>query len=231
MASLLVPITKELFGISMTSFLVTDKSGGRGRSSADARMMRPYVVLLALTSFGVIRVVVLLVGARAFGLLVVLFWLTRNLYYLAMSLFLIDGRDSDDEPVKVIDAEMVTVRDLDGEEGTEFFGVTTLMTEHGMKVFLDEAQGLRVGTRVEVEVSNGDTEATMEGVVVGMVSMRRSNATLHTVEILDWGSSELDYLHILYDRIPTLPQTISCDYGALEHLWRNIAYRIERTVR
>ncbi|MBR3385309.1 MAG: hypothetical protein IKG69_08960 [Atopobiaceae bacterium] len=140
------------------------------------------------------------------------------------------GRDSDGEPVKVVDAEMVTVREL-GDNGMEYFGVTTLLTEHGMRVFLDEAQDLRIGARVQVEVGNGSVDAVMEGVVIGVVSARRGNATVHTIEILEHVTPELDYLQILYDRVPTLPQTITRDFNNLEDLWRNVAFRIERTVR
>lgn len=39
------------------------------------------------------------------------------------------------------------------------------------------------------------------------------------------------YLQILYDRVPSLPQVLTNDFGILGTLWRNIAYRVARTVR
>ena len=39
-------------------------------------------------------------------------------------------------------------------------------------------------------------------------------------------------VHIwLYDRIPTLPQSLHRDFGALYDLWQNIANRVARTIR
>ncbi|MCR4854983.1 MAG: hypothetical protein K5908_02325 [Erysipelotrichaceae bacterium] len=37
------------------------------------------------------------------------------------------------------------------------------------------------------------------------------------------------FLQILYDRIPTLPQSLQRDFGILRHFWRNIAFRIARS--
>ena len=56
----------------------------------------------------------------------VVYWYSpiKNLYYLILSLFLVDGRDSDTEPVKVMDAVPVSVTDKSGNR--EYEGVTTL---------------------------------------------------------------------------------------------------------
>lgn len=36
-------------------------------------------------------------------------------------------------------------------------------------------------------------------------------------------------LSLLYDRIPTLPQSLQKDFGIFRHLWQNIAHRVART--
>ena len=46
-----------------------------------------------------------------------------------------------------------------------------------------------------------------------------------------FGKDEEEYFQILYDRIPTLPQSLRRDYGMLLHLWRNIAIRLARDIR
>ncbi len=51
------------------------------------------------------------------------------------------------------------------------------------------------------------------------------------LELLDYGNSELEYLQILYDRIPSLPQVLKYDFGMLGDLWRNIAFRVARTMQ
>ena len=142
-----------------------------------------------------------------------------------MSLFLVDGRDGDGEAVKVVDAEFVTLE----AGGRVYEGVTTRMTEHGMTVFLDEGQDLGIGIPVTVTVSGEEASVTVAGTVVGIRESRSGAARTHTVEILDFGGNETAYWQILYDRIPTLPQSLHRDFGVISHLWQNIAHRVART--
>ena len=232
MPGLLVPILKEAVGITMSTFKVTNKSEKAAGRSVDMHLMAPFLVLLALSAFGIARVIWLMVrNPTAVGLLVLLFWLVRNAYYLLMSVFLVDGRDSDGEPVKVYGAEpvMVTAEHRDGTLST-YEGVATQLNEHSMRVFLDFADDLGLGEPVHVVVGDGTYHAELDGAVIGLVQSRSGKTSVHTFEILDYGTSELEYLQILYDRVPSLPQVLSNDFGILGTLWRNIAYRVARTV-
>ena len=228
MPHLLVPIVKEALGISLTAFKVTDKSGSGKARQVDKRAMMPFVVLLALSLIGFVRVVWLLAVTRSVGLAVLLFWILRNAYYLVMALFLADGRDSDGEPVHVMDTVPLVVR---SETGAVFEGVTTHLTEHSVKVFLDECEGLALGDRLELELDTGDYRACVSGVLVGVAVSRTGVASVYTIEILDYGTDELEYLQIIYDRVPSLPQRMTYDFGVLGHLWRNIAFRVARSVQ
>lgn len=231
MPHLLIPIIKESLGISLSTFKVTDKSGAGGKREADRKYMTPFIVLLLLSGIGIARVIWLFVKVHSVGLLVLLFWLVRNAYYLLMSLFLIDGRDSDGEPVCAIGAELVEITKLHGEgKGSVFSGVATVLNEHSMRVYLDEAEGLSFGDPVSVVVDSGMIQAVVRGAVVGIERSRSGKVTVYAIEILDYGSSELEYLQILYDRVPSLPQSLSYEFGIFEDLWRNVAFRIARTV-
>ena len=225
MPHLLVPILKESLGITLTSFKVTDKSGKGGRRTRDFSAMAPFMALAALELAGIVRIFVIFGTMQAIGLLILLLWIVRNLYYVLMALFLIDGRDSDDEPVKVADAEFVTVRTDDGA----YDGVTTLMTEHSVTVFLDEGQALGLGRQAEVTITGRTASVTVKGVVTGVRESRSGASRTQTIEILDLGDRETEYWQILYDRVPTLPQSLHRDFGVLPHLWQNIAHRVART--
>lgn len=232
MAHLLIPIVKEMLGISLTSFKVTDKSGEEGPRTTDWRSMAPYLVLLALSAIGIVRVTWLMGSTNAFGLVVLLFWLLRNAYYLLMAVFLIDGRDSDGEVVRVLGAEPLTVTKLapDGTPLATYKGVATVLTEHNMRVFLDDAEGLGLGDRVGASVDTPRYHVELGAAVVGLTRSRYGKGTVHVIEILDFGGAELEYLQVLYDRIPSLPQALKSDYNMLSHLWRNVAHRVARTV-
>ena len=225
MPHLLMPIIKESIGISLSKFKVTDKSKSSGRRNRDLRKMAPFFVLAALSVAGIIRILVIFETIQAVSLLLLLFWLIRNLYFLIMSLFLVDGRDSDQETVRVADAEFVAV-----EAGQSLYeGVTTMLTEHNLTVFLDESEELGLGTPVSVCILRNDESVTVRGVVTGIRESRNSTARTHTIEILDFEEGDTEYFQILYDRIPTLPQSLQRDFGMIPHLWQNIAHRVART--
>lgn len=228
MTHLLIPILKESVGISLTKFKVTEKSAPGVREKTDLRDMAPFLVLALLSAAGIVRILFIFNRIHAVGLLVLLFWIIRNLYFLIMAMFLVDGRDSDAEPVRVVDAVPVAVST---QEGARYEGITTRMTEHNVTVFLDEGHSLGVGTSVRLRIDNGDHRADLSGVVTGVEEARRSHARTQTVEILDFGQDRYEYWELLYDRIPTLPQTLYRDFGIISHLWQNIAHRVARTRR
>jgi cellulose synthase (UDP-forming) len=144
-----------------------------------------------------------------------------------MALFLVDGRDSDGDDVKVYDGHIAEVKTKD----KAYDGVTTLLTEHNLTVFLDESEDLSIGTEVTATVTKGDLTVSVKGIVTGIRESRGGRVRTHTIEILDFGTEELEWLQILFDRIPTLPQSLQRDFGVFTHLWQNIAYRVARTTR
>ena len=225
MPHLLVPILKETFGVTLSAFKVTDKSRRSGKRERDLRSMAPFLVLAVLSLAGIVRVLVIFRAMQAVSLLILLFWIIRNLYFLVMALFLVDGRDSDGEAVLVRDAELVRI----GNGGNEYEGVTTLLTEHNLTVFLDEEGGLAVGKPVAVTLAKGDLSVAARGVITAVHESRRGHARTYTIEILDWLGNEREYWQLLYDRVPTLPQSLGRDFGTLPHLWQNIAHRVART--
>ena len=82
---------------------------------------------------------------------------------------------------------------------------------------------------MEVVLRYADTDFSVKGVVTGITVARKSDAQTHQIEILDFCGNELSYLELLYDRVPTLPQSLRRDFGVIPHLWQNIAHRVART--
>ena len=225
MPHLLIPVLQESMGIRIKSFKVTDKTQRRGKRTRDFRSMIPFLVFIALSLAGIVRILVTFEPTQTVSLLILLFWLVRNLYFLLMALFLVDGRDGDGEPVRVTDAEFVTVR----SGNAAYEGVTTLLTEHNLTVYLDEGHDLGIGEAVTVAVSGNSVSVELGGVITGIRESRNGAARTHTVEILDFRGEELAYTELLYDRVPTLPQSLHRDFGVLAHFWQNVAYRVART--
>ena len=228
MPHLLIPVIKETFGIKATKFEVTDKAKRKTARKTDIRSMIPFIVLVALCVAGIIRSFYLLSRIRAMGVFVLLFWLFRNMYFLIMSLFLVDGRDSDNDEAEVIDAELIEVKRIDSEDGAVLEGITTYLTEHSMKVFFDEDSGLRIGENVDVYIQKDDMDVCRRCVVTGRKSSRSGGKSVYSLELINPLEDNEDYLQIIYDRIPSLPQSLVKDYGLTYHMLRNIAFRILR---
>jgi cellulose synthase (UDP-forming) len=226
MPYLLIPIIKEFFGITTKKFMVTDKSAKKGKRQRDMKVMYPYMVLIALSLVGIIRTCTIIKGWQSLGLFILLVWIIRNLYFLTMSLFLVDGRDMDGDTVKVVDAEMVDITRK--SDNVVMDGITTFLTERNLKIYLDESGTFNVGDKVIVNVGMGEVPATLDCVIAGITPSRSGVSAVYSVEILDYMGTENEYLEILYDRVPTLPQSLRKDYGIIIHLLINVAHRILR---
>ncbi|MBR4462415.1 MAG: cellulase family glycosylhydrolase [Erysipelotrichaceae bacterium] len=231
MPSLLIPILKESIGISLSKFKVTDKSSKQNIRKIDYRLMMPFLILLGSSVLGLIRVTYLLFCKKMYGLITIVFWLIRNSYFLLMSVFLIDGRDANGDTVRVKDGEPVIVTRKKGKSSVTYEGITTLISEHHMEVFLDECRELKIGDNVSVCIDTFSYNATLKGVVTDVRRSRYGSSDVYRIEILDFGADEEEYFQILYDRIPTLPQSLKRDFGVFFHLWKNIAIRLGQSVK
>lgn len=225
MPYMLLPILQESMGISVSVFAVTDKSGVGGKRKLDLRAMCPYLVLSALSVAAIVRIILMYEVMQTVNLLILLFWIVRNLYYLIMAMFLIDGRDGDKEQIRVKGSELVTLQS--GE--VMYKGVTTQLTEHNLTIFLSEGQELTIGTHVTVSILCIYEDVVLQGIVTGIRESRNKADKTYTIEILDYGEDDSEYLQLLYDRVPSLPQSLEWDFGALSHLWQNIACRVALT--
>lgn len=146
-----------------------------------------------------------------------------------MSVFLVDGRDRDAETINVRDTVPIAVTTENSNAAYE--GVTTHLTEHGLTVFLDDSEDLKIGEAVSLILDNGDHKAQVKAIVINITESRNGVTRTHSLEITDFGTDEYEYWEILYDRIPTLPQSLQRDLGIFAHLWQNIAHRVARTRR
>ena len=224
MPFLLIPIIKETLGITLSTFKVTKKEKPSKRQTIDKRSLVPFIILLALTIVGIVHMSYMMVTLKYIGILAVLFWLFRNTYYLTMCLFLGLGRDTDSENVKVKAAEMITIQKANGRE---IEGITTKLLEHGIDIFTDELDSLYLGEPICLGLSNKHYNLHLKGTVVAIHHSRSSDIpSVYTIEILDFEGQKDEYIQMLYDRTPTLPQKLRLGEGLVDNLWNNIGHRI-----
>jgi cellulose synthase (UDP-forming) len=224
MPFLLLPIVKETLGISLSTFKVTRKDKPGARRSIDKRSLVPFLILLALTLAGLVRMTYMLTVLEYVGVLAVMFWLLRNAYYLTMCLFLGLGRDTDGENVKVFAAEGIALTKNDGQR---FEGITTKLTEHSVDIFTDEMDVLYLGEAARLEIIKKHYRLELRGTVVSIRHSCCENVpSVYTFEILDFGENRDEYIQMLYDRTPTLPQRLRLGDGYIRNFWKNFSQRI-----
>ena len=224
MPFLLIPVIKETFGITLSTFKVTKKESRSYKRTIDKKFLLPFGILLGLTLVGIVQMTYLMFTLEAVGILAVLFWLCRNMYYLTMCIFLGFGRDADGENVKVLAAENVVISKSSGDK---IYGITTKLLEHSVDIFADEMDVLKLGDSIGIDIDYNDKTISVKGTVIALRQSRHPNVpSVYTIEILDFGGNKDEYIQMLYDRIPTLPQHIKMESGRIDSLWNNLAHRI-----
>jgi cellulose synthase (UDP-forming) len=107
-------------------------------------------------------------------------------------------------------------------------GVTTHLTEHSISFYLDEDVSLRIGDNIKATIIKEQTNVVLSGTIISERRTASGRPNVYTMEILDYTGLEEEYLQVLYDRVPTLPQNLNRDFGIFRHLWVNIANRVGR---
>jgi len=228
MPFLITPVLKETFGISKTKFKVTDKSNNKSLSNKKYYKMIPFFIFGVLSIVGIIRIAMMISLQNTICPIVILFWLCVNFYTIVMIIFLISGREKDEENDEYIHSAVVVrtneIAKVEDIKGNENITITSVLMEHTIKVFMNTSDFLNIGDIANVTLKTNKYKTRLNCVVTGIRGI--SEQYLVTMEIKSYDSEE-EYLQILFDRMPTLPQKQKWEFF-LTILWRNIVYRFMR---
>ncbi|MBR5598165.1 MAG: glycosyltransferase [Lachnospiraceae bacterium] len=216
---MLVPILLETFGISLKKFKVTDKNTRQGYKEQNLRYKLPFIGLIILSVVGLVRCVLFMLKYHSLGPIVVIFWITYNLYLLIMSLFFADGRVERRKSERVTLSVPCTIKYKD----YVIPGITRNISEGGVAILLEKPYYFPEGSTMEVELNDGKYKAELLTEVV--YSMQIGDKWNYSMFIHEYKDTYNEYLQILYDRDPILPEEIKKDSGTLEDLKRNTVLR------
>lgn len=82
--------------------------------------------------------------------------------------------------------------------------------------------------RTKVELASENEKEKLSCFTTSTTYSRHRDSCVLGLEIMNLDDVANEYNEILYDRIPTLPQSLVRDYGIVNHMLRNIAHRILR---
>ncbi len=217
---MLLPIVLETFGITLKKFKVTAKSQLSGKQHYELYMI-PFLLLIALSLFGIFRCVAVIFDSSSFGPGVVLFWMIMNLYYMVMAVLFIDGRVAYRRTER-IPLEVPCTFTVDGEE---IQGTTVDISEEGLSVQFDKPYYINEEAMVPVSLNweNCDTNVLTKLVYV----KRNKNTWRYAMEIIDYKESYNDWLNLVFNRIPPLPSEIIKDSGSYDDILLNTKKRLD----
>lgn len=217
---MLLPVIFESVGISMKKFKVTGKGGQKNEKGKNTLYAIPFLILIVLSVWGIIRCILIMLDSGSFGPIVVLFWLVNNLFLLVMSLFFVDGRI----PYRKTERVMVHMPCRAHYRDEEYVGETRDISEEGISIVLPKPYFFEEDTNVEIFLDTEDYHVDLFATVVHV--SQRDEDWIYSLKIVDLNGCYDELLGILYDRIPTVPMEIKKDSGGFEDLKLNLKKRV-----
>lgn len=217
---MLIPVVLESFGITLKKFKVTNKKEQKNQKGKNHIYAIPFLILIVLSIIGIIRCIFIMFDSGSFGPIVVLFWLINNLFFLVMAILFVDGRIPyrKSERVKFI----IPCTLNDGIQ--ELHGTTRDFSETGISVLFDEPYYLEPDSLINIELQWKSYHVKLQAQIVFVTKFDKKWS--YSMVIKDYMNTYDDYLQIIYDRVPILPQEIKKHSGSFEDLKINTQKRI-----
>lgn len=218
---MLIPVTLESFGITLKKFKVTKKASQKAEKQNNLLYLIPFLILIVLSVIGIVRCILVMFDSGSFGPIVVLFWLLNNFFFLVMASLFVDGRI----PYRKAERVPLSVPCTVEEEDDVLSGTTRDLSETGLSILFEKPYYLEMGDKFDISLGWEEYRADLIGELV-FVS-QAGGSWNYSMRIDDYKECYDDWLQILYDRVPPLPQEIKRDSGIFDDLKINAKKRVE----
>lgn len=219
---MLMPVILETFGLSLKTFKVTKKGDVENEQGKNLIYAIPFILLIILSVIGIINCVAMILDSGSTGPIVVFFWLVVNLFTLIMSTFFVLGRNF----LRKTERARVEADCRLCISGRELACRTYDISEEGISVLLPEPYDIDDEEDVEIEVWTDRYRAALKARVVHVD--KRDKQWKYAFRLVDHGDNYDQYLQMIYDRVPTLPQNLDSSSGSFDDLRINVTKRATR---
>ena len=222
---LVIPIFLEGIGVKKHKFVVTRKDRVISENN-DASLAIPHIILLVFSVFAIILAMKDLINYRAYGSIIIIFWLFVNSFALVMAIFFMTGRKNlrmneryqAALPAKVIVGDRI------------YYGQTADISETGLAVVFDEPIFLPRGS-VRLHVKTHHYNAHMDVHEVYVTDIVDDDGTRHyrysfTLDNIT-DEYKAEYYQIIYDREPSLPTVTAKNDSVFGNVTNNISARVD----
>lgn len=219
---LLIPVILETFGITMKTFQVTDKGKAENEKGKNLPYLIPFLLLVILSVIGILNCLRIILISGSMGPIVVLFWLIVNFFTLVMAMFFILGRNlmrGSERALVCEKCELYTEKNI-------YEAMTMDMSETGVAVLLNNPISFKDDEVIDIKIWNERYSSKVKGQIVHIDEKEKT--WKYAFRILDQGDHYDQYLQILYDRVPTLPQNLDSSSGSFDDLRINVNRRVAK---
>lgn len=216
---LLIPVLLETVGIRMKTFKVTQKGEIENEKGKNLVYLIPFILLIVLSVIGIINCIYMIFESNDMGPVVVLFWLFLNMFTLVMAMFFVMGRNfmrKSERAWVALDCELKT-------KTGRYASRTVNISEEGVALELPRPINVNNDEYTELRIWDGRYESRVKAQVVHVNNYKDNWKYAFRVE--DYCNTYEEYLQLVYDRVPTLPQNLDTTSGGFDDLRINIAQR------
>jgi len=222
---LFFPVLLETFGISMKKFKVTQKGDVKSEQGENFIYSIPFLVFILLSLIGIYNSVKIMFMTASINPIVILFWLTANMFSLMMALFFIQGRSIMRKSERVTAQVDCRIED----EYETILCKTKDFSEIGISVMTEKPYFIDDEEEVAIWVMSQRYEARLSAKVIHV--SKEDNMWKYAFKITDLPKEyKADYMQLIYDRTPTMPLTLDDSLSSFDDLRINITNRTKSTI-
>ncbi|MDI6816457.1 MAG: glycosyltransferase [Actinomycetota bacterium] len=212
----------ETIGFKMVNFKVTPKDNiTRTRFSNKFNLVRVQIVLAALSSIGIVKITMQWVTTGFLSsYVIILFWLSYNLYLLAMAIFFASERPK----FRSAERMPISAGAKIGHAGKVFWGTTDDISETGVTIIFDRPIYLDPDSIHVVGIKTQRYSAKFSTKIVHVDNFEQKYKYAFRIVHIDESDFQ-QLLLILYDRVPLAPQKTQKDSVFYLNLMKNFKGR------
>ncbi len=219
---MMIPVLLETFGISMKKFKVTQKDAKQNKKK-DWVYAIPHTILIILSVIGIANCIRWTFTTGRIDYFVILFWLFVNLFNLVMSLFFVMGRNAVRKNERQVAEIPCTITARYGS----YKGVTRDISEGGVAVIIPYAFDVDEEEICGIQLDSDRYHAAIEGKIVSVTKSKQGWCYIFGVTGLK--DSRQDFLQLIYDREPSLPDNLDESLSSFDDLRLNITRRVVKS--
>lgn len=220
---LIIPLVMEALGIKKRQFVVTRKDKSIENKST-ALFAVPHMILFAFSLFSLVVSISDLIRYKAFGSIIIIFWIFVNLISLLMSILFMIGRKN----YRMNERFYVNIPVKINSDNNCIYAETSDISESGLAAVLDSPVFVDNEKDIDIVIKTDAYASSFKAEVVQAVKVEdemKWKYSFKITEIDDYNRDE--YFQIVYDREPSLSSRIDKDISIFEDILINIVNRSE----